>query len=170
MKKTLLSSVAALIALSGMAAPQIYKAGALGAQGNSNKFARQENLSISSLMQNQASGMLKAPARINVPEGDPITEAPAGTVQSYTRDSWGFYVSFIYITFGEQTGLLTDVVNGDDGYVYIHNPFAGWTTGSYLKCERDGEKLVAKLPQPIYTETYEDEETGEEVTDNASSG
>ena len=86
-------------------------------------------------------------------------EAPAGTVQSYTRDSWGFYLNFIYITFGQQTGLLTQVVDGDDGNVYIYNPFSGWATNSYLKCERDGEKIVAKLPQPIYTETYEGETT-----------
>lgn len=159
MKKSLLSSAAALIALSGMAAPQIQKAGTLDARANGNQFARQENLSIGSLMQNQASGMLKAPARINVPEGDPIMEAPAGTVQTYTRDSWGFYLDFIYITFGQQTGLLTQVVDGDDGNVYIYNPFSGWATNSYLKCERDGEKIVAKLPQPIYTETYEGETT-----------
>ncbi len=72
MKKSLLSSAAALIALSGMAAPQIQKAGTLDARANGNQFARQENLSIGSLMQNQASGMLKAPARINVPEGTPL--------------------------------------------------------------------------------------------------
>ena len=43
MKKSLLSSAAALIALSGMAAPQIQKAGTLDARANGNQFARQEN-------------------------------------------------------------------------------------------------------------------------------
>lgn len=151
MKRILLSS-AALLAISAMAAPQQLELRQAPANGLGEN--RIEKPSITSLANAVPEGMRKAPGKITIPEGSPITEAPAGKEMVYKRDVTGFYLYWFYIMFGQQTGLPTAVVEGDDGYVYIYNPFGGWETNSYLKCERRDDKLVATLPQPIYDEEY----------------
>lgn len=100
----------------------------------------------------------KSPIKVAESEA-PIVEAPAGERVQYSRDAFGFYVYWFWILFGEQDSQATSVVYGDDGYAYIYNPFSGWTTNTYLKCEVKDNKLVAELPQLIYQETYDEETT-----------
>lgn len=104
-------------------------------------------------------GFRKVPMKEASDEMSPIYEAPAGETVLYSRDAIGFYVAFIFITFGQQDTSAASVVYGDDGYAYIYNPFGGWSTNSYLKCEVKDNKLVAQLPQPIYQETNDGETT-----------
>lgn len=77
-----------------------------------------------------------------------ITVAPEGTRQNYTRDSY----SLVY----SQTPTFrscgaTHVIDGDDGYTYLYNPYSGWNTATYLKGKRDGDRIICQLPQPVYS-------------------
>ncbi len=85
-----------------------------------------------------------------------ITTAPSGETTHYYRNTTGYYMYWGgYIVFGKPATEPVDIVYGDDGFAYIHNPFGGFTTNSYLKCEIQDNKLVATLPQAIYEEDGE---------------
>ncbi|MBD5356271.1 MAG: hypothetical protein HDR88_04605 [Bacteroides sp.] len=82
-----------------------------------------------------------------------IQEAPAGDVVEYTRSGVGFNM-YGYFGWWNTKYERRTIIYADDSYAYIHNPFLGWTTNSYLKCQVNGDKLVAELPQAIYQEVY----------------
>lgn len=162
MKKTLLTLSVALVAGAGMATtPRVF------AGEGTPDFGQQVPTESTPLMEMakkaglSQSRLTKAPARVSA--ADPIIyEAPAGETIDYVRNSYGFYVYWLSIMFGKNEGA-SNIVFGNDGYAYIYNPFGGWATNSYLKCEVRGDKLVASLPQAIYEEDYDvwDEETGD---------
>lgn len=84
---------------------------------------------------------------------EPIFDAPAGEKVMYSRTSYGTYIyNGMYLAFGKQTQTASTIVYGDDGYAYIQKVFAGWPTFAYLKCEIDGNRLTATLPQPMFYE------------------
>ena len=84
---------------------------------------------------------------------EPIFTAPAGEKTMYSRTSYGTYIyDGRYLVFGKQTETASTIVYGDDGYAYIQKVFSGWPAFSYLKCEIDGNRLTAKLPQPMFQE------------------
>ncbi|MBD5358630.1 MAG: hypothetical protein HDR88_16860 [Bacteroides sp.] len=162
MKKTLLTLSAALVAGAGMAnTPRVF---AGEGTPDFNQSMRTESKSLMEMVNKAGMAqpkLAKAPARVSA--ADPIIyEAPAGETVNYLRSVYGFYLYWWYILFGSNEGA-SDIVFGDDGYAYIHNPFGGWATNSYLKCEVKGDKLVATLPQAIYEEDSNayDEETDE---------
>lgn len=76
----------------------------------------------------------------------PITEAPIGETVLYSRVGIGFNNKTFLRLFGEYTPAPAKIIYGEDGYAYIYNPFCGFDTDSYLKCEIKGNKLEAKLP------------------------
>lgn len=82
-------------------------------------------------------------------EGQPIYDQPEGDKVDYLRETVGFYVSGGRWAFGK-TLNFSSIVYAEDDKAYIYNPFGGWVTNSYLECSIEGDKLVAKLPQPIY--------------------
>ena len=86
--------------------------------------------------------------------GDPIEQQPVGIEKVYTRNSAGFWSFFntVYVSVWEEGAAM--LVEGEDGMVYIGEPFSGLYTGTWLKCSRTGDKLVAQLPQPMFTEYY----------------
>lgn len=101
-----------------------------------------------------------------------IESLPDGMeAELYSRDS------FFFARDGQ--GLMYDTSDfGRVSYIavsesecYISDPFAGWPTGTWLKGERDGDKVTVSFPQMIYKETYPDwendpyEELGLEITD-----
>lgn len=49
------------------------------------------------------------------------------------------------------------MIEGTDGYWYIYNPQPTDDTRTYLKLRREGNKLIADLPQIIMREEQEDE-------------
>ena len=49
------------------------------------------------------------------------------------------------------------MIEGTDGYWYIYNPQPTDDTRTYLKLRREGNKLIAELPQLIMREEQEDE-------------
>ena len=81
-----------------------------------------------------------------------ITETPAGTLYEnlyYSSDS--YYDTEYY----EVSGTACSVVEGDDGYFYIKNPFGNIATNTWLKGEKDDDGYIAvTLPQYMYEEDY----------------
>lgn len=92
--------------------------------------------------------VVSAPARAGL-EGEPIYDEPEGEKVDYLRESIGFYVLGGAWQFGK-TLNFSSIIYSNDGKAYIYNPFGGWITNSYLECSIEEDRLVAKLPQPIY--------------------
>ena len=65
---------------------------------------------------------------------------------------------------GRYEGLVSKIVIGEDGCIYIYNPLSGLDSKSWLKLERQPDgKYRAKLPQDILTDDLggdDDEEEG----------
>lgn len=80
-----------------------------------------------------------------------ITKAPAGTAfDNVNRKGRGFFNSKLGIQFGNFTCTLADYVKGDDGNVYLKNPYSQKRTNSFLKLEKlNGDTLIARMPQAI---------------------
>ena len=69
---------------------------------------------------------------------------------------------------GRYEGLVSKIVIGEDGCIYIYNPLSGLDSKSWLKLERQADgKYRATLPQAIYTDDLggdDDEEESSERT------
>lgn len=104
--------------------------------------------------------------------GGIINRPPEGTKQLYSRNSEGFYYDWGYRVYGEREGGIS-IIDGEDGYVYIHNAVTGIATTTYLKGVKEGNQIIVALPQLVYQE--QDVETGEmlyfeaAILDNTSS-
>lgn len=81
--------------------------------------------------------------------GSIIKNAPEGSKQLYSRNSVGFYYDWGSRTYGEREGGIS-IIDGEDGFTYIHNPLTGWATDTYIKGVREGDKIKVELPQLIY--------------------
>lgn len=66
---------------------------------------------------------------------------------------------------GRCEGLVSKIVIGEDGCIYIYNPLSGLDSKSWLKLEKQADgKYRAKLPQAIHTDDYggsDDEDSSE---------
>lgn len=78
-----------------------------------------------------------------------INKAPEGTILLYSRDSEGFYYDWGNRTYGTREGGIS-IIDGTDGFTYIHNPITGWATNTYIKGIREGNQVKVTLPQRIY--------------------
>ena len=69
---------------------------------------------------------------------------------------------------GRYEGIVSKIVIGEDGCIYIYNPLSGLDSKSWLKLEKQADgKYRAKLPQAILTDDYggdDDEEESSERT------
>ena len=68
---------------------------------------------------------------------------------------------------GRYEGLVSKIVIGEDGCIYIYNPLSGLDSKSWLKLERQPDgKYRAKLPQAIHTDDLggDDDEDSSERT------
>lgn len=97
-----------------------------------------------------------------------IREQPAGILHdNYARSSYYFYTSQSSTTgvyYGIDLWSTSRYVEGDDGCVYLYNPFCQLPTRSWLKLDPAGDgKFVAHLPQAI-REGVGYDENGNEVT------
>lgn len=85
-----------------------------------------------------------------------ITEQPAGTASEYVKSSTYVYYYWVYTFLQNNSGAQAYVVEGDDGYYYMNDPITPTAIGSWLKLEKDGDYLIAKLPQAIYHQDASD--------------
>ncbi len=105
----------------------------------------------------------KSPARNSeaqtaVEFGDIIYEAPAGETKTMARSgeaTYAYWGMLVGITYNNQ---ISELVVGDDGYVYIKNPISQYSSGTYLKGKQEGNKVVFELPQAISAMDYNGEE------------
>ena len=69
---------------------------------------------------------------------------------------------------GRYEGIVSKIVIGEDGCIYIYNPLSGLDSKSWLKLEKQADgKYRAKLPQDIHTDDLggdDDEEESSERT------
>ena len=67
---------------------------------------------------------------------------------------------------GRYEGLVSKIVIGEDGCIYIYNPLSGLDSKSWLKLERQADgKYRAKLPQAILTDDYGGDDEEEESSE-----
>ena len=67
---------------------------------------------------------------------------------------------------GRYEGLVSKIVIGEDGCIYIYNPLSGLDSKSWLKLERQADgKYRAKLPQDILTDDLGGDDDEEESSE-----
>ena len=67
---------------------------------------------------------------------------------------------------GRYEGLVSKIVIGDDGCIYIYNPLSGLDSKSWLKLEKQADgKYRAKLPQAILTDDLGGDDEEEESSE-----
>ena len=71
---------------------------------------------------------------------------------------------------GRYEGLVSKIVIGEDGCIYIYNPLSGLDSKSWLKLEKQADgKYRAKLPQAILTDDYGGDDDDEESSERTIS-
>ena len=93
-----------------------------------------------------------------------MTETPQGklidnlyrSTKSWVKKGW------TGIKAGRYEGLVSKIVIGNDGSIYIYNPLSGLNSKSWLKLEKQADgKYRAKLPTTIYTDDNGDDDDEE---------
>ena len=85
-----------------------------------------------------------------------VSEAPKGTVHKMSRNSIAFD-NLLGIMVYEDKGLITHMIEGEDGKVWFDNPFTYLYTCSYFYGEREGDKITIPGGQLVIQE-YDEEE------------
>ncbi len=81
---------------------------------------------------------------------DVITN-PSGTAVTYSRSSYAIAPLGDQPMETEDYGFAGVIVTGDNGEVFLKNPFSQFLTGSYLKGTLSDGKITIQLPQHIMT-------------------
>ncbi|MCI6160217.1 MAG: hypothetical protein MR681_02620 [Prevotella sp.] len=78
-----------------------------------------------------------------------IVETPAGTLHdNMYRSSESWVSSWTGGKEGVYEGLVSKIVEGTDGCLYVYNPISGYDSQSWMKLDKVGEgKYTAKFPQ-----------------------
>ena len=84
-------------------------------------------------------------------EQQPIV-SPEGKTVSYARAGRMHYPYGQYMAKESYVWYATEVVFGDNNDIYLKNPFMNFVTNSYIKGTIEGDKVIVKLPQIIYSE------------------
>ena len=85
-----------------------------------------------------------------------ITEAPEGKVLKMTRSGMAYYTFFGDPTWGDYYGMCGEIVECENGDVYVKDPISMAPSYSYIKGERVGDKVYFDLPQSILSLHNED--------------
>lgn len=86
---------------------------------------------------------------------DLITEQPEGELKTFVGTLGGYYSIMGYILPGNDYGRAVDMVYGDNGLVYIKDPFCNLVTDTWLKGFQKGDTITV-MAQPIYYEAASD--------------
>ena len=83
-----------------------------------------------------------------------ITEQPAGIVHD---NLYRFSASYEASQLGKgvfrlSDGVVSTIVEGDDGYLYLKDPFSRFAYGSWIKGKLEGDTVTFEFPQFMYTE------------------
>lgn len=82
----------------------------------------------------------------------PITSTPKGELHANLYRTSSSYVTYYTTTYTRDAdGLLGAYVIGNDGNVYIKNPFSQFVTDSWMKGIMNGDTIVVTTPQAIYS-------------------
>ncbi len=93
------------------------------------------------------------PANAGTKDINIITEAPSGTVTYYHRVGNSLVVRNLRAMDVAQQGDM-EVVEGDDGYVYLKDVLCFYEAGSYVRGTKDGNTITVPLGQQlkVYTQ------------------
>lgn len=82
----------------------------------------------------------------------PITSTPKGKLHGNLYRTSSSYVTYYSTTYTKDAdGLIGAYVIGEDGNVYIKNPFSQFVTDSWMKGTVAGDTIVVSTPQAIYS-------------------
>lgn len=76
-----------------------------------------------------------------------IIETPAGTVKAMTRNSTVYTNFWDEVESSTESGIITEFVEGEDGYIYWNSPVSSYITSTYLKGKLQDGTLSFILPQ-----------------------
>lgn len=96
----------------------------------------------------------KTPSKVAEEYGPVIYDAPEGKVTVLNHSGYGYYVFYFYIMAGEYSYTPSEIVECDNGEVYLKNPLGQMITDSYIKGQKEGNKYVFDLPQAISVDQY----------------
>ena len=119
-------------------------------------FAFGEMAKLSTIkLDTNAGKKAKVPRKLPSPTvTEPIYTQPEGTLHdNQYRLSFGCYTDDFGTWFTDVDGQKGAYVEGNDGKVYIHNPFSTYPTNTWLTATKgEGDTLNVDLPQAIYKE------------------
>lgn len=85
-----------------------------------------------------------------------ISEAPEGKVLQMTRSGMAYHTFLGEPTWGDYYGMCGEIVECENGDVYIKDPISHAPSYSYIKGKKDGNKVVFDMPQSILSLHNED--------------
>lgn len=91
----------------------------------------------------------KAPAKAAIENMDVIMDPPPGKLTRLTQEGAAYKLDWgdpLFITY---SGVSTEIIEGNDGFVYLKNPLSHFTTSSYIKGKKVDDTYVFDLPQNI---------------------
>lgn len=85
-----------------------------------------------------------------------IYDAPEGELSWLDRTCDGFVTQAYEATHGQILGSVVQMVEGEDGYVYLSHMASEYPVNTWTRFEREGNTLVMEGVQAIYVEYDED--------------
>ena len=100
-----------------------------------------------------------------------IKDTPKGKlIENLYRSTKSWVKGWTSVKQGRYEGLVSKIVIGEDGCIYIYNPLSGLDSKSWLKLERQADgKYRAKLPQDILTDDLGGDDEEEESSERTIS-
>lgn len=92
----------------------------------------------------------------SVEDNSIISEAPEGKVMKMSRSGMAYYTFFGEPKWGEYYGMCAEIVECENGDVYIKDPISHAPSFSYIRGKREGSKVVLDMPQPVLSLHNED--------------
>jgi len=85
---------------------------------------------------------------------DAIHVAPEGKLINLTRSGEAYYSYLGSLSQGKYSGMASEMVECENGEVYLKNPVSQLATNLYIKGRKETDRIVFDLPQVVYLESY----------------
>ncbi|MBR6339234.1 MAG: hypothetical protein IKR63_03780 [Alloprevotella sp.] len=110
-----------------------------------------------------AKKLVKGTAKAGAQASDVVYKAPEGTTyEAMARNTITSYVFWGYVFSSDESWLVAEMTEAENGDLWLKNPITNYAVGTYLHLTKTGEgQYVAQLPQAIDA-VYLDEETAAE--------